>query len=220
MNFFDTIYYTTVATSILPFITLALLPKALHGFSKQVRRGLMAYFIYSVLHHASQIILLDFLHSNPIPAAHISICIEFYILLYLFHAIKPIKHIQVIAIAGILPFLADAFWASSLFDYIKISSVIYFFANACFAFRIIYKIGLRTKESWFIAPIFLYFLACFVHESFSNLMIVIPYVLEMVFPLFALINALFSVAFMWALIKSNRYSPEQSSNNPSLKTTH
>lgn len=219
MDFFETIYYTTVATSILPFITLALLPKALHGFPKQVRRGLMAYFIYSVLHHVTQILLLDYFHTNPIPAAHISICIEFYILLYLFHAIKPIKYIHVIVIAGILPFLADAFWLSSLYEYTKISGIVYFFANACFAFRIIYKIGLRTKESSFSAPIFLYFLACFVHESFSNLMIVNPIVLDMVFPLFALINALLSVAFMWALIKSNRFTHESSSVH-SFKSAH
>ena len=209
MNWFDIIYYSTVATSILPFIALALFPKALKGFSKQVRRGLIAYFIYNVLHHAAQIILLDFLDSNPIPAAHISICIEFYILLYLFHAILPIKHIQVIAIAGLLPFLADAFWISSLFEYIKMSSVIYFFANACFAFQIIYKIGLKTKESNFVIAFFLYFLVCFVHEAFANLMIVNPLVLDMVFPLFALINAALSIAFMWGIIRSNRSSADK-----------
>lgn len=219
MDFFETIYYTTVATSILPFITLALLPKALHGFSKKVRTGLIAYFSLNVLHHVTQILLLDYFHTNPIPAAHISICIEFYILLYLFHAIKPIKYIHVIVIAGILLFLADPFWLSSLYEYTKISGIVYFFANACFAFRIIYKIGLRTKESWFVAPIFLYFLACFVHESFSNLMIVNPIVLDMVFPLFALINALLSVAFMWALIKSNRFTHESSSVH-SFKSAH
>lgn len=209
MNWFDIIYYSTVATSILPLIALALFPKALKEFSKEVRRGLMAYFIYNVLHHAAQIILLDFLDSNPIPAVHISICLEFYILLYLFHAILPIKHIQVITIAGILPFLADAFWISSLSEYIKVSSIIYFFANACFAFRIIYKIGLKKKESSFVTAIFLYFLACFVHEAFANLMIVNPIVLDMVFPLFALINAALSIAFMWGIIRSNRSSADK-----------
>lgn len=213
MNWFDIIYYSTVATSILPFIALALFPKALKGFSKQVRRGLMAYFIYNVLQHAAQIILLAFLDSNPIPAAHISICIEFYILLYLFHAILPIKHIQVIAIAGLLPFLADAFWISSLFDYIKMSSVIYFFANACFAFRIIYKIGFKAKESNFVAAFFLYFLVCFVHEAFMNLMMVIPRVMDMVFPLFALVNATLSIAFMWGIIRSNRLLDVKASND-------
>ena len=210
MDFFNTIYYSTVATSLLPFIALALFPRALKGFSKQVRRGLIAYFIYNVLHHAAQIILLDFLDSNPIPAAHISICIEFYILLYLFHAILPIKHIQVIAIAGLLPFLADAFWVTSLYEFVKLSGVIYFFANACFAFRIIYKIGLKKKESNFVTAFFLYFLVCFVHEAFGNLMIVNPLVLDMVFPLFALINAALSVAFMWGIIRSNQLSTDKS----------
>jgi hypothetical protein len=205
MFWIDIIYYTTVASSLLPLLALALVPKPLDQLKRKVRIGLLVYIIYCVLHHLTQILSCHFI-SDAEPASHISIFIEFFILLYFFHSIHPIKRIQFFMFLGCMPFLMDLFWTSSFTQNSVFSAIVYFSANAILSFELIIKLKPERKDTFFVKTLFIYFVVCTIYAFGSNLTLNISEVFALVFPLFALVNFAFSIALTWGVLQASSHA--------------
>jgi hypothetical protein len=203
MNFLHIAYYITASFSILPLATLAMMPQAFAQFSQAVRNGLMAFFVYLILHHVAVIILTEYIRDAE-PAAHFSVLFEFYSMLYLLHAIRPIKHIRFIAWLGVIPFLLDLFWTSTLMNECIVSTVVYASTSIYFSYKIIYERGFEGKEYLFSISFFLYFLCCLVYGVFYHFIIESKSIFYLVVPVFMVIHIFFYAAMSWGVIHSNR----------------
>jgi hypothetical protein len=203
MNFLHIAYYITASFSILPLATLAMMPQAFAQFSQAVRKGLMAFFVYLILHHVAVIILTEYIRDAE-PAVHFSVLFEFYILLYLFHGIRPIKYIRLISLLGVLPFLFDLFWTSTLMNECIVSTVVYASTSIYFSYKIIYEKGFEGKENIFSISLLLYFLCCLTYSVFYHFIIENKSIILRVLPVLMLIHIFFYAAMSWGVIHSNR----------------
>lgn len=203
MHFFHLIYWITVSASLLPIITYILFPDSLAGFNKAVREGLIWFFVYLVLHHAACIILKCWIRDSE-PAAHFSLLFEFYILLYLFHGIRPIKHIRLISLLGVLPFLFDLFWTSTLMNDCIVSTVLY--ASTCiyFSYKIIYERGFEGKETIFSITLLLYFLCCLAYSVFYHFIIENIRIFLQVLPVFMVVHIAFYSVLAWGVLAQRK----------------
>jgi hypothetical protein len=198
MRLFHFIYWITVSASLLPIISYLLFPHSLAGFSKAIRKGLIWFFVYLVMHHVACIILEYWIRDSE-PAVHFSVLFEFYILLYLFHGIRPIKYIRFIAWLGVIPFLLDLFWTSTLMNECIVSTVVYASTSIYFSYKIIYEKGFEGKENIFSISLLLYFLCCLTYSVFYHFIIE-----NRVLPVLMLIHIFFYAAMSWGVIHSNR----------------
>jgi len=203
MRLFHFIYWITVSASLLPIITYLLFPHSLAGFSKAIRKGLIWFFVYLVMHHVACIILEYWIRDSE-PAAHFSVLFEFYILLYLFHGIRPIKYIRFIAWLGVIPFLLDLFWTSTLMNECIVSAVVYASTSIYFSYKIIYEKGFEGKENIFSIFLLLYFLCCLTYLVFYHFIIENKSIALRVMPVLMLIHIFFYTAMSWGVIHSNR----------------
>lgn len=203
MRLFHFIYWITVSASLLPIITYILFPHSLAGFSKDIRKGLIWFFVYLVLHHVACIILQYWIRDSE-PAVHFSVLFEFYILLSLFHGIRPIKRIRLISILGVLPFLLDLFWTSTLMEDVIVSSVLYYSTSIYFSYKIIYEKGFEGKETIFSITLLLYFLCCLAYSVFYHFIIENISIFLQVVPVFMVVHLIFYSVLTWGVLEQRK----------------
>ena len=202
MIFFNLVYYIALFSSVIPLLLNdTLLLRAKNTLFRFVTILTIVKFLSDILVYVLQIKI-----QNSLPAFHISVLLEFIIILRILNEIYNNKYFKIYLIIGVISCFLDLFVTSNLFENNSFSSCTTFGLIIFNSWKILYsKLNIDRLSLIIIYTFFFYYILAFSFVMFQKIYITDSSVFNFGFIIFALATLNYNLSFshiIWSLRKN------------------
>jgi hypothetical protein len=200
--FFNLVYYIALFSSVIPLLLNdTLLLRAKNTLFRFVTILTIVKFLSDILVYVLQIKI-----QNSLPAFHISVLLEFIIILRILNEIYNNKYFKIYLIIGVISCFLDLFVTSNLFENNSFSSCTTFGLIIFNSWKILYsKLNIDRLSLIIIYTFFFYYILAFSFVMFQKIYITDSSVFNFGFIIFALATLNYNLSFshiIWSLRKN------------------
>ncbi|GEM_PF-1055045 len=202
MIFFNLVYYIALFSSVIPLLLNdTLLLRAKNTLFRFVTILTIVKFLSDILVYVLQIKI-----QNSLPAFHISVLLEFIVILRILNEIYNNKYFKIYLIIGVISCFLDLFVTSNLFENNSFSSCTTFGLIIFNSWKILYsKLNIDRLSLIIIYTFFFYYILAFSFVMFQKIYITDSSVFNFGFIIFALATLNYNLSFshiIWSLRKN------------------
>ncbi len=202
MIFFNLVYYIALFSSVIPLLLNdTLLLRAKTTLFRFVTILTIVKFLSDILVYVLQIKI-----QNSLPAFHISVLLEFIVILRILNEIYNNKYFKIYLIIGVISCFLDLFVTSNLFENNSFSSCTTFGLIIFNSWKILYsKLNIDRLSLIIIYTFFFYYILAFSFVMFQKIYITDSSVFNFGFIIFALATLNYNLSFshiIWSLRKN------------------
>ncbi len=202
MIFFNLVYYIALFSSVIPLLlNYTLLLRAKTTLFRFVTILTIVKFLSDILVYVLQIKI-----QNSLPAFHISVLLEFIVILRILNEIYNNKYFKIYLIIGVISCFLDLFVTSNLFENNSFSSCTTFGLIIFNSWKILYsKLNIDRLSLIIIYTFFFYYILAFSFVMFQKIYITDSSVFNFGFIIFALATLNYNLSFshiIWSLRKN------------------
>jgi hypothetical protein len=200
--FFNLVYYIALFSSVIPLLLNdTLLLRAKNTLFRFVTILTIVKFLSDILVYVLQIKI-----QNSLPAFHISVLLEFIVILRILNEIYNNKYFKIYLIIGVISCFLDLFVTSNLFENNSFSSCTTFGLIIFNSWKILYsKLNIDRLSLIIIYTFFFYYILAFSFVMFQKIYITDSSVFNFGFIIFALATLNYNLSFshiIWSLRKN------------------
>jgi hypothetical protein len=200
--FFNLVYYIALFSSVIPLLLNdTLLLRAKTTLFRFVTILTIVKFLSDILVYVLQIKI-----QNSLPAFHISVLLEFIVILRILNEIYNNKYFKIYLIIGVISCFLDLFVTSNLFENNSFSSCTTFGLIIFNSWKILYsKLNIDRLSLIIIYTFFFYYILAFSFVMFQKIYITDSSVFNFGFIIFALATLNYNLSFshiIWSLRKN------------------
>jgi hypothetical protein len=200
--FFNLVYYIALFSSVIPLLLYdTLLLRAKTTLFRFVTILTIVKFLSDILVYVLQIKI-----QNSLPAFHISVLLEFIVILRILNEIYNNKYFKIYLIIGVISCFLDLFVTSNLFENNSFSSCTTFGLIIFNSWKILYsKLNIDRLSLIIIYTFFFYYILAFSFVMFQKIYITDSSVFNFGFIIFALATLNYNLSFshiIWSLRKN------------------
>ena len=198
ISFFYILYFTSIATGIIPLIVA--LPKAQKN-ELQSDKQTRFLILLSVLRLLTEfaIITLAIVIKNSFPAVHVSIFLSYIVILQILNTIHQLKLLNLLFIIGVLTFLLDLTLTSNLFQPAFVSSMLTFSIIIGLCIWVLYQNEISDVDEKLVGTLLIFYLLILGYYLFMKLLLDKSKVENIASHLFFLSNMIFNIRISYLL---------------------
>lgn len=194
---FYIVFCTVLLSSSFPLVFIFQKPsnKALISYSKKA----FVYFLIARVLTDLSVFIFGRYFGNSMPVFHISVLIEFVLLITILNNIYPINSKRLIMLFGIVSFIADLTVTSNLFANNLFSSIVTFGIIIGITGRMIITNNTSPKNELLVYSIFLYYILALSYTFFQKFNFQTELLNDIAFYFFALATFLFNISLSFVV---------------------
>jgi hypothetical protein len=170
ISFFYLLYFTTIASGIIPLLVAVLVARInKFQFEKQTRFLILLSSFRLITEFA--IIALAITIKNSFPAVHVSILLSFLAIIHILNSIYSIKLIHLLYIIGSIAFILDLVLTSDLFKPAFVSSMLTFSIIVGLCIWILHQNEISDEDEKLIGTLLVFYLITLGYYLFMQLLI-------------------------------------------------
>jgi len=196
------VFYTVLFSSSFPLISIyqKTTNKAFHSYENKA----LVYFLLARVLTDLSVFIFGRYFENSMPVFHLSVLIEFILLILLLNHIHTINSKKLIVLFGIVSFVADLTLTSDLFSNNLFSSIVTFGLVIGITGKMIISNNTTPKNELLIYSLFLYYILALSYTFFQKFNFQTELLNDIAFYIFALATFVFniSLSFVVCTVKS------------------
>jgi hypothetical protein len=170
ISFFYLLYFTTIASGIIPLLVAVLVARInKFQFEKQTRFLILLSSFRLITEFA--IIALAITIKNSFPAVHVSILLSFLAIIHILNSIYSIKLMHLLYIIGSIAFILDLVLTSDLFKPAFVSSMLTFSIIVGLCIWILHQNEISDEDEKLIGTLLVFYLITLGYYLFMQLLI-------------------------------------------------
>jgi len=195
--YFYFIFYSVLFSSLLPLFFLVKNSTKIKDFYKE-NKPFSLFLIFRLLTDIS-VFLSSTIFENSMPVFHISVIIEFILLILLLNHIHTINSKKLIILFGIVSFIADLTLTSDLFSNNLFSSIVTFGLVIGITGKMIIRNNTSSKDELLVYSIFLYYILALSYTFFQKFNFQTELLNDIAFYFFALATFVFNISLSYVV---------------------
>ncbi|MEN9291298.1 MAG: hypothetical protein RLZZ357_1142 [Bacteroidota bacterium] len=191
------IFHTVLFSSSFPLISIyhKTTNKALHSYENRA----FVYFLLARVLTDLSVFIFGRYFGNSMPVFHISVIIEFILLILLLNHIHTINSKKLIILFGIVSFIADLTLTSDLFSNNLFSSIVTFGLVIGITGKMIIRNNTSSKDELLVYSIFLYYILALSYTFFQKFNFQTELLNDIAFYFFALATFVFNISLSYVV---------------------
>lgn len=195
--YFYFIFYSVLFSSLLPLFFLVKNSTKIKDLYKE-NKPFSLFLIFRLLTDIS-VFLSSTIFENSMPVFHISVIIEFILLILLLNHIHTINSKKLIILFGIVSFIADLTLTSDLFSNNLFSSIVTFGLVIGITGKMIIRNNTSSKDELLVYSIFLYYILALSYTFFQKFNFQTELLNDIAFYFFALATFVFNISLSYVV---------------------
>lgn len=195
MKNIDFLYYTYVISGLIPIIFF-LVPKksAIHNNAKE-NKILNLIFILCLIRFLTDVSIvgLGVLYYNSLPAIHISVLLCYIIVLLILNEINDIFKLNYLVVFGLILFVSDVFFTSSIFSSCLLSSLSTFIIIIYQSIRALQVEKIMKENEKLVGSLLIFYLTACGYYLYQELITSSDKIMNLAIQLFISIQLIFNI---------------------------